>query len=301
VASFQSSGIAAPVNIAGSGKPSFTAKGLELGGNTTFRPGGSPITISGNLTVSSGSKLVMQHSSDAVTISGNATFGGTNSNGQLTEGVLTVRGSFTQTSANSQSSFAASGNHVTRLEPTAANRLVDFSTPDSLATRSHFNHLVISNDSGPGIVSTRLDTSIVAIGQLRTTGTTLARRIINGFGHTLLVGGVDADSLLFDNTRVVIGDLAAVTRFDWMRWQNMLTTSVQLSLVRRGDGPSTYGPFNNLIFENPGGSPPAGFHLLTQLSTPGAWSVLLNGTTPTTGSETVRASQGAGTTIAWSP
>jgi hypothetical protein len=76
----------------------------------------------------------MQNAADRLTITGATLFGGGSEDQLLTEGILTTSGRFTQDGTNSTSSFAAVGNHITRISSNyPGGNTVSFGTPQASA------------------------------------------------------------------------------------------------------------------------------------------------------------------------
>jgi fibronectin-binding autotransporter adhesin len=111
-------------------------------GNLSVSGGTASLTVGGHslqavtLTLGSGGSFVMTDPSDIVTIAGNFVAGGGDHSGKLTNGQLIVGGNFTQSSAGSPLSFAASGTHLTTLIGPSAT--VSFQTPGAAASRFSF-------------------------------------------------------------------------------------------------------------------------------------------------------------------
>lgn len=112
----------------------------------TLKPNGRTLAITGALNVQNTGTLTMQNALDSV-LTGFAGFGGASSVGLMTNGVLRVGGSFTQTSGTSNTSFAASGAHKT-IFGAAAVRVLNFATPGTGAAGSHFGNLDVTAGSG---------------------------------------------------------------------------------------------------------------------------------------------------------
>jgi len=96
---------------------------------------GTGLAITQNLTMGSGSSIVMNTAPSTVQVFGSATFGGAPS--ELTAGVLFVEGNFTQTGSGN---FAPSGNHTVALGTyDTKNQVVNFDD----VTSSQFENLSI--------------------------------------------------------------------------------------------------------------------------------------------------------------
>ena len=168
-----------PVSAGVSG--SYTLNGAtDVAGALSVGGGGSSLTLAGfflsaaSVNVGSGGLLIMTLGSDFLDVAGNVTMGGGDHTGRLTNGVIQAGGNFTQTSAGSPLSFAASGSHqVSLVGPTST---INFQSPGTTASR--FQNLTIT-----GGVSASLASRTVAAGNVSLSGAlTLG-------GRTLEVGG----------------------------------------------------------------------------------------------------------------
>src|SRR4030095_9611895 len=98
-------------------------------------------------------------------VDGAATFGGGNTNGLLTAGVLEIRGNFSEPDffdgAFSDSSvFAASGNHTTVFSGSGVQSIF-FQDPSSALSR--FRHLTLSSSTGASFTSSTVATGSVTV------------------------------------------------------------------------------------------------------------------------------------------
>jgi hypothetical protein len=71
--------------------------------------------VNGNFATAGSGVLSMTTPGDALTVNGNATFGGGNETGLLTTGTLTVTGNFTQSFSTGGQEFVATAGHITRF------------------------------------------------------------------------------------------------------------------------------------------------------------------------------------------
>jgi hypothetical protein len=94
-------------------------------------------------------------------------------------------------------------------------------------------------------------------------------------GHTLTVGGLNADGLVLDNTPLRVVNGQAITRFDNALFRNMDPTVTQFRLDRLADVVT----FNNVTFET---TPTTGVYLhLVDTDLGGTlFTVTMHGTTP---------------------
>jgi len=101
---------------------------LNSGG---FNLSGRKITVTGNFRTEQSGSLVMTNAADSLLVTGNASFGGGISN-NLTAGLITVGGNFTQT-VNSQA-YAPSGTHHLTLNGTGT-QTISFANPGAALSR----------------------------------------------------------------------------------------------------------------------------------------------------------------------
>ena len=98
---------------------SYSLSGLTFADNVgvsgVLNVNGSTLFVSTDLNTNGNGVLVMQNPADQVIVTGNAQFNGGSTVGSLTNGSLSVGGSFFQTNTTSTASFFATGNHVVQL------------------------------------------------------------------------------------------------------------------------------------------------------------------------------------------
>jgi uncharacterized protein YfaP (DUF2135 family) len=232
---------------------------------------GGAIQVYGSLETRGQGRLRMAGGS--LFVGGDAAFGGGSTAGLLTGGSLTIGGGLTQIGANSASSFAASAGHVTEF----ANfdfRVVDFATPDSLA--SHFGTLSVA-----GAGELRFDSDVHAVGQLRTPpvsgGVVRTLSGLNLQNTRLVARGLDVDSLDFKALHLVVTDGAAIDRFRDVRFVEQ-DPGVDRLDVRRAGGAYTFERLTFTTQPNPGfayvsvvdadGSAATPFHLIIDQASP---------------------------------
>jgi hypothetical protein len=146
--------------------------------------------------------------------------------GRADRRLLQVGGDFTQMSTNDLASFAAGGTHVTELTGNAPEHLLR--QPDT--AQSHFGHLLVDNSIGVSFL-----TDAAAYGQLISpTPASGVERTLSGSG-TLVVRGLDADSLVFDGLVLAVGEGEPISRFDAVRFVNQDPGVTQLFLRRKAD------------------------------------------------------------------
>ena len=206
---------AAPVSMSSLTVSSGT---LNLGGRTTvngdvfvvggtLRPNGRTLQILGGLNILTTGTLTMQNALDSV-LTGFAGFGGASSTGLMTNGVLRVAGSFTQTSGTSVTSFAPSGAHKT-VVGAGAVRVLNFASPGLGAAGSHFARLEVSGASG----GLNLVNDIFADTLISHPGGGVAPRpLIDGTaaGNSVTVMSLNVDSLIFNNAPLIVNEQGTI-------------------------------------------------------------------------------------------
>jgi alpha-tubulin suppressor-like RCC1 family protein len=141
---------------------------LIMNGNTT--------SVTGNFSTAGTGTLTMNNAADALTVTGNVTFGGGNETGLLTAGNLFVTGNFTQ--ASGSTSFIAAAAHTTKLNGTAA-QTVNFANPFP----STFGAVVFANTAGVTLQTNMISNGAVTVSAGAVSGT--------AFGFT--IGGTLTD------------------------------------------------------------------------------------------------------------
>ncbi len=218
---------------------------LNLGGRTTvngdvfvtggtLKPNGRTLAIVGALNLQATGTLTMQNPLDSVLVNGFAGFGGGSTVGLLTNGVIQVGGSFTQSSGTSATSFAASGSHKT-IVGAGAVRVLNFATPGSGGAGSHFGNLDVTLASG-GLTLTN---DIVVDGTLIATPTGTAPTITGGVSArkvTAMALGVSrgsGTSLVFDNAPLVVNEQGTIRfqTFDRAAFQGFPTGATSAILM----------------------------------------------------------------------
>ena len=257
---------------------------LAVGGDPLANPvvlSVGPYAVNAFQLVVTGSGIVrMTDPGGELDIGGSALFDGFSTVGELTAGLLQVAGDFSQMSTNDLASFAASGTHVTELTGNAPQN-VYFASPDTL--QSHFGNLLIDNSNGLSFV-----TDAAVTGQLLSP--TLANgveRTLTGTG-TLVVRGLDADSLVFDGLALAVGEGAAISRFNAVRFENQDPAATQLFLHRKADDVT----FAGLVFAT---TPTTGqyLHLVDEDGIAPAFTVTMTSTTPPSHGGFILLEQGA--------
>ena len=211
----------------------------------TFETNGFTLTDKGAFVTSGTSTLIMQQPTDSLLVSGAATFGGGSTAGLLTAGVLAVGGNFTQTGANSTSSFQPSGTHKTALTGISAQTL-SFANPGASA----FHDLDISGISG-GSNTFSLASNIIVDSMLTARTNT---PMLSGGGDTVTVGAFNVSGLIVDDAYVVLNEGAGAARpetFDGVTFQDFPTTgTTMLSISAIGGSLAPRAlTFNNASFQ----------------------------------------------------
>jgi hypothetical protein len=212
---------------------------MSIGGNLTVTGAGASLglngflaIVSGNFATQAGALLVMANAADALNIGGNANFDGGNELGQMTDGVVTIGGNFTQAATTSGDSYHPSGSHFTVFTGVAPT--VTFATPGDVPGTSHFQDLAWS---GGGTLT--LGSDVYAHGPF-TTG--IGSIFTSSTGRVLQVGSYIASGpTTFNNTRLAINSLTGGSlALTGVTFQSMPTTATQLTVVHNGSG----GPFS---------------------------------------------------------
>jgi hypothetical protein len=222
---------------------------LDLIGTGSLDLGiGGDVVVGGNLTTSASATITMKDGG-ALSVTGDANFGGGSEAGRLTNGTLQLVGNFSQT--GDPESFAADSAFFTQLV-SANPQTITFAKPGFGAGNSHFGTLQVVNNAA-GVT---LGSAVFANGQFSGFGGggTLAK--ILGNGLTLTAKGLFCDSLLIDNMPLVVDTSTTQPLFfDHVVFQNFSPSAIQLD-ISRVNGSAT---FTGLQFL---GTPPTpGFHL----------------------------------------
>ena len=221
---------------------------LSVAGNLRTWSDGANVILNGerldvgSLTVDVGSVITMQNPADTLIVNGSAMFKGATSDGMLTDGVTIFRGDFTQSSVSSPTSFSASGAHTAEFAGTGA-QTIRFATPDP-TLGSHFANVRFLNASASGVTLAR---PVFANGQLLAPvgGPTF---LVSGSGSTtsMVVRGVDASNLIFDDVPLTVLSGAPATAFDGITWQGFTDLSLTHVTI---DRPDVLPTFNNWTFQ----------------------------------------------------
>jgi hypothetical protein len=205
------------------------------------------ISVGGNLATSGSGVLQMNDSpSDTITVSGNATFSGGNTNGLLTKGTLAVNGAFTQNT--NATAFVASATFLNRFIGFSSS-YISFANPDSAVSGSHFGTVEFCNTESGNILST----DVFAVGQLIKTCNTQSHypyrdgALGASVAPKLTVAGADVGGSSFGTTygfqrvRLSIADGATLARFDSAAFDNFAAVTGETQLeVHRATGNFTF-------------------------------------------------------------
>ena len=225
------------------------------------------IAMSGALNVSGSGTLTMQNPLDSVITgaTGAAIFGGGSTAGLLTDGVLKVGGSFTQTSGTSPTSFAASGNHKTIIGA-AAVRIVNFATPATGGAGSHFGNLDVTLGSGDITLSSDMVVDGVLISQPSGTAPTIV-----GGGKSMTVKSLSVTrgsgtSIFLENAPLIVNEqgIARTQLFDRAAFSLYPATATLMDLTLVG---SNAAPRNETF---------VGPNLQTSITGPGLYARLVS-------------------------
>jgi hypothetical protein len=209
------------------------------------------ISVGGNLATSGSGVLQMNDSpSDTITVSGNATFSGGNTNGLLTKGTLEVNGAFTQNT--NATAFVASATFLNRFVGFSSS-YISFANPDSAVSGSHFGTVDFCNIESGNILST----DVFAVGQLIKTCNDQTYYLYRdgGLGASvapkLTVAGADVGGSAFgtgynfSRLRLSIADGAALARFDSATFDNFAAVTGETHFeVHRATGNLTFNHLN---------------------------------------------------------
>jgi hypothetical protein len=238
------------------------ASTVEVNGNLTIdgasgnlNVAGQTLTVSGSLTTNPGGTLQMTDPADQVEVLSGASFGGGDETGKLTNGVLTVFGDFVQTAKQSNLSFAATGQHTTRLGDLVP-RSINFGSPGSGAAGSHFANLDLSQSGGDTL---SLATPIFIDGVLTSGPTTVPALVFlgnTGATNTINVTGrLAVHTLALNLVPIVLVETAATAQqFDTVTFSGFVNgqgTQITATLFGAALAPRTV-TFSNIFFSGQG-------------------------------------------------
>jgi hypothetical protein len=131
-----------------------------------FDVNGKSVFVHGPFTTDGTGYLRMANAAGVLQVDGNATFSGASSYPYLTDGVLKLRGSFTQ--GGDPAAFAATGNHTTIWgSPGMPGRTLRFANAGNTTTSSHFGILQLADTTQ----LTAVGSDVWALTRLITTST----------------------------------------------------------------------------------------------------------------------------------
>ena len=222
---------------------------LDITGTGVFDLGTTQtIVVTGAITTGSGAVLVDTGGS-AISIQGNALFGGGSEAGKLTNGSLQLTGNFTQN--GDPESYATETGFFTILVGTATQQTVSFANPGTGAGFSHFAGLQVFDTVGVSLQS-----AAFVDGPFIAAAISTVPPLLLGNGNTLTVQGITLDSVIIDNMPLVVTNSAQGLFALDVVFRNFSPSAIQLDLTRTSAVSAT---FTNLRFQ---GTPPSpGFHL----------------------------------------
>ena len=235
----------------------FVSQYLEVGANT--------LTVSGDVTTSTGSgRVVMQSGSSVVDIAGSYTVDGPSMNGYMTNGTLSIAGDLTVNASQSTTSFYGTSTHQTVFDGTGA-QTITFSSPGN----QRFNDLDVINAT-----TVELATSATVQGRFDADGQSLT---VTALGPVLNVRGtVDAQSSTFDGLRldVSVPTSLASNFISSLTFQNMDPAASQLRLALNGPGTFT---MNGMMFST---APTTGAYIDASSNNSTAYTIQMTSPTP---------------------
>ncbi|MBX3175009.1 MAG: hypothetical protein KF709_11390 [Gemmatimonadaceae bacterium] len=186
--------------------------------------GANTLTVGGDLTTAGTGLLSMTDAASLVEVDGSATFGGASTAGQMTDGLLRLRGDFAQTGVSN--SFRATGAHTTRFEGSLAQNIL-MSGAGSGGASSRFARVQLFNNNLP--VTLELQSDVFA-GWVEDS-TASAQDVIGSAAGALF--SVDTaftlSNTLFDNVRLAVTGGGFAT-LQTLTFQNMDPTVTQLTV-----------------------------------------------------------------------
>ena len=171
-------------------------------GSGLLVPSGRTLTIGVGLTTTGTGRLAMLNANDSILVGANATFAGGTTTNLLTQGVLLVKGDFTQSAVTSTTSYSPSGTHKTVLGDAAA-RAISIGSPGALTAGSHFQVLDVSNATG----GLSLDVNMQADSLISNS----AAAKLTSAGVMLTVRRAQVSGLILDNTRFILDEQGTFT------------------------------------------------------------------------------------------
>ena len=226
--------VLAPVTL--NGGASIIGNLVIDGAGASFDLAGGGATVSTDLVVANGGRLVMTDPAGNLTIQGNAVFDGGDEGGWLTDGTLSVLGDFTQAATSSANSYLATGNFTTALLGPAPT--VTFQSPG----QSHFQNIYLASGN-PATVT--LASNVFAFGVLADFSAAPVTITSSGGTRFLSVLSLQLDGVTFDNATLGIGG-GTVTQFDNVTFINIPVAGMAINFIN----PGTAAPvtFTNVNF-----------------------------------------------------
>jgi len=212
---------------------------LTVSDNGLYDPGTDSTFIGLTFATTGAGRLRMANG--AVTVNGDASFGGGSTAGLLTGGALRLFGQFTQVSTNSDASFSASAGHETIIAEDVTPDYT-FGTPGWGADSSHFGDLVLRLTE-PGI-QIGLQSDLVVEGQLRIDSTSASRAFIGSpSSRTLRAGGAEIyGGLTLNTVELVLLGTAPISALEGLTFINQTGGGPQLTVGGNTDTLTLQGP-----------------------------------------------------------
>jgi hypothetical protein len=265
------------------------------------------MVVTGNLLTTNIGALRMQNAGGTLQINGSATFSGSGATGNLTAGLLRLKGDFNNTVA---AGFQASGTHVTEFGGPVgvgtAIQNVTMTSPGTGATNSRFNRLQMlrSNAGTALVVKLNLLTSLQA-GNVIDSSAGRNDSILGTGTVTLTTDSIQFQNTVLNNVPLVVTNQSASMSGNTVRFENMNPLTTYLSFTRTNTSISL--SFSNFTFATARSG--AGRYLNVTTTGTNATGAFVSFTTSTTAgtflaanSDYTRAFSGASTqlpTISW--
>ncbi|MBX7118120.1 MAG: Ig-like domain-containing protein [Gemmatimonadaceae bacterium] len=220
------------------GAPDSIAGTLEIAGTFSAGGAGQPgdLRIAGDLTVTAGGLLASAALPHTLTVYGDATFDGRDSEGALTSGTLAVWGDFRQLASQSPRSFRAAPGFAVRLEGSGA---VSFGT----SGESHFGRLEVVQT---GITRTfESDANVLGVLNLAADGGATFASSLLGAGGTRLVraeGLAQSGTFTFRNVGLVLQGDSTIATNSTLTFADFDPAVVQLEIARAGGTVTLFDP-----------------------------------------------------------
>jgi hypothetical protein len=257
---------------------------LVIDGTSTLALTGGSLTVFGKLRTISSGILRMQTAGTQLTVRDSAQFGGGSTNGQLTNGVLQLRGHFVQGGGNT-AAFSATNAHQTEFigNPTGAGvvQTVSMANPGTGATLSRFNQLRLTRAAAGTSLNVKLNLLTNAQAALVVDTSTGQNDSILGTGTvTLTTDSIQLQNTVFNNAPLVLSSNNAFILANTLRFENMNSTVTYFTVNRNGASTSTITGMNFATVPTGAGR----YFAVNQAAAGAVYSLTFNGTlNPSTG------------------